>query len=828
MQWSKQQEAIFDWFANGTGNAVVDAKAGAGKTSTVRHALRLAPETNKLYVVYNARNAAEAKSKITDGTKVLSLHGLGLGFIKSKWSDAIPDDKVEIDRIKKLGKFSFKTMKGLVDLVNYIKSVSPFADKPSLTKYVAQKGIKFKDATWLTPEKIAETVIRAMETAKSKDHLNRISFADMIWLPVVNGWVFRAYDLLVVDESQDLCMTQVYLITKAVKENGRMCLIGDPSQCVISGTLIDTPAGEVPVETRPSLITAGQGAGKIKTSRVTNVRTSFVTDEDVVTIKTASGNELTTTLGHTVFADYDQNSDSLPNNFVYLMRRGGDFRIGITSGYRTASSGGSKIGYIQRCAQETADAVWILEVCDNTADAQYWEQYYSVTYGIPTWIFPSLHEKARLAVTTNEHSIKLFKNINTEQNVKRLMKDRFLFEELPHHVPKCMSSRRRRNFNIALCGDSRENRVYHRYSLSGSDLDDAQALIDVGLNVRKAKSNGWRLEACSSSMSEVARTIEKVKEALGDVNVIETASLDGNGSLSYMPASHVRKGMFVFVLRDNKVTRDLVTSVEYSKYTGEVHDLNTDALHNYSANGIMVHNCIYSFRGASGGIMAKLGEKLNAKQFPLTTSYRCSRAVIEAAQVFVPSIEARPDAPEGSVSSCHGHEVVDLADYNSAILSFLNAPLVPYCLEFIRVGKRARISGKDIGAGLVYIVNSLRKTNKDAFLEDLEQWFTQKMISASDEKAMEAILDQKKVLEYLAEHQPPSQIDKTIQSLFSDDLKDCVVLSSVHKSKGLEWDRVFVLKKTLSGFDKPLDDTDAQHLCYVAITRAKNHLTWII
>ncbi len=35
LNWSNYQKRIFDWIENGSGHAIVDAKAGAGKTTTL-------------------------------------------------------------------------------------------------------------------------------------------------------------------------------------------------------------------------------------------------------------------------------------------------------------------------------------------------------------------------------------------------------------------------------------------------------------------------------------------------------------------------------------------------------------------------------------------------------------------------------------------------------------------------------------------------------------------------------------------------------------------------------------------------------------------------
>ena len=45
--WSKQQTAIFDFFARGKGNLVVRARAGTGKTTTILEACGHAPHKDR-------------------------------------------------------------------------------------------------------------------------------------------------------------------------------------------------------------------------------------------------------------------------------------------------------------------------------------------------------------------------------------------------------------------------------------------------------------------------------------------------------------------------------------------------------------------------------------------------------------------------------------------------------------------------------------------------------------------------------------------------------------------------------------------------------------
>jgi hypothetical protein len=64
------------------------------------------------------------------------------------------------------------------------------------------------------------------------------------------------------------------------------------------------------------------------------------------------------------------------------------FRVGI-SAFKRATTGGRRgaYGLSYRFNQEKADRAWILRVCETRAEAEAWEEIYSVKYGIPESLF---------------------------------------------------------------------------------------------------------------------------------------------------------------------------------------------------------------------------------------------------------------------------------------------------------------------------------------------------------------------------------------------------------------------------------------------------------
>lgn len=75
----------------------------------------------------------------------------------------------------------------------------------------------------------------------------------------------------------------------------------------------------------------------------------------------------------------------------------------------------------------------------------------------------------------------------------------------------------------------------------------------------------------------------------------------------------------------------------------------------------------------------------------------------------------------------------------------------------------------------------------------------------------------------------PMMVINKINTIFSDENTEGICLSTIHKSKGLEADRVFIIHPELmpSKFARSWERTQESNLMYVAYTRAKSVLGFV-
>lgn len=243
---------------------------------------------------------------------------------------------------------------------------------------------------------------------------------------------------------------------------------------------------------------------------------------------------------------------------------------------------------------------------------------------------------------------------------------------------------------------------------------------------------------------------------------------------------------------------------------------------------------IYGFRGADRNAINGFRSALKSTELPLTTSFRCAKAIIKEAQRFVPDIQARPDAPEGSVTNSTLGVCLDKVEYGDFILSRTNAPLLRIALQLLKTDCRVSILGREFGTGLVSLVYKLRPATPQHLVINARNWLLKEEARLGkkdppDDAGKELARDKFECLEALAG--AAGSIDHLVaklKHLFEPAGENaCVTLATTHRAKGLERNKVWVLADTYLRPHKGVVTQEEKNLYYVAVTRAKNELVLV-
>ena len=277
-------------------------------------------------------------------------------------------------------------------------------------------------------------------------------------------------------------------------------------------------------------------------------------------------------------------------------------------------------------------------------------------------------------------------------------------------------------------------------------------------------------------------------------------------------------------------------------YDGFVYSLKVEPTENgrrlYVANNLVVHNSIYGFRGADSEAMSRIEEDFGCINLPLSVSYRCPQAVVRAAQEFVTHIETFDGAPEGLVENLDKYDVNNFQG-TDAILCRVTTPLVEAAYGLIKRRVPCRILGRDIGVGLENLIKQMKARDIDHLEERLDNYLNReiaKLTSKGKEDKAQAVDDRVTTLRCIISHldegnRTIDNLIRSIQQLFTDNNKGLLTLATIHKAKGLEWQRVFILGRhkymPSCWARKAWQKQQEVNLIYVAYTRAKQELYFL-
>ncbi len=250
---------------------------------------------------------------------------------------------------------------------------------------------------------------------------------------------------------------------------------------------------------------------------------------------------------------------------------------------------------------------------------------------------------------------------------------------------------------------------------------------------------------------------------------------------------------------------------------------------------------IMGFTGADVQSFLEIQQVTKAQQLPLSISYRCPRSHVELARKIVSTIEARPNAPAGKIEDISDQKFLTVAQPGDMILCRRTAPLVKMALKFIAAGRQARVRGQEeFGKGLSTLVDYIVKRTNATFANfersvnryrELER--ERLSYRENTEAQLETIDDKCQSLIAIYRNSAAVNLDdfKTEIEVLFKDVNSAIMLSTVHRAKGLEAARVFILEpETMPLRWKGQQDWEYEqemHIKYVALTRSKDELYFV-
>ena len=451
---------------------------------------------------------------------------------------------------------------------------------------------------------------------------------------------YRAqFRYVLVDEFQDTNWAQYELVKLLADPKRNITVVGDDDQCLPEGTRVATAAGEKRIEDVAvgDFVVSAVGKGYVTYLPVSRVFRSRRTVR-FITLTTAGGRHLTVTDNHKLFCLVPAVDDGT-FFYVYLMHRQGlGWRIGVTNDLATRLR-----------LERSADSIIGVRACTSDQEARFYETLYSLRYRIPTVCF-----QARPGVAIEGKWLhQLYAEIDTEANVRQMAKELNIDLSGRHAVLGAVNrgGKLRIKVNLEMCSRryaSRHSRggfldhpqILHQLSVETSDRSVLCRLREAGFRLTKARAGGWRLRVTGQDISHLGRVASRIAAISG--GIIE-ASFKAEKTYRHtkkslvMPAKNILVGHSVPVMTERGIFYDrVVRRTDHRPRLATVYDLEVPPAHNFIADGVVVHNSIYKFRGASvANILQFKDDFPNAREIFLTTNYRSRQGILDASYKFI-------------------------------------------------------------------------------------------------------------------------------------------------------------------------------------------------
>lgn len=276
MNFTEEQKKVFNFVKYDSNHGIIDAVAGSGKTTTIIESASYINSKNKiLFCAFNRSIKKEIQNKFLEKNLshivVKTMHALGYDILKSnsklkyefdnnKYKKVIeefvkanpenlinrileinniqssPKDKIEKEQLKNFlfylkfilndinTKYRLTLTKGAIDdFRKLVIHFNIFGEIKTTSKNFEKELQLFFEAN--------NYILNTGNELASKKQL--VDYSDMLYLPYKEKlYPVNKFDLLFVDECQDLSNSQIAVALKYVKKEGRILSVGDPFQSI--------------------------------------------------------------------------------------------------------------------------------------------------------------------------------------------------------------------------------------------------------------------------------------------------------------------------------------------------------------------------------------------------------------------------------------------------------------------------------------------------------------------------------------------------------------------------------------------------------------------
>lgn len=229
--WSSYQQDIFSFVEDpAAGNAIVEAVAGSGKTTTIVEAVKRVPGSSIL-LAFNKTIAEELKARGVNGRTWHSLVYSAVTRFKLT-------NNVEVNKMRTVCKQHMSSNDEFI-YGNFCAKLVGLARQAGIGCLVPDTEQAWWDIVQhhdIEPESDRAEMSRAIELARQllvwSNESNLVDFDDLLYIAVKEGIQLPKFDFVFVDEAQDTNAIQRALLRKILNPGARIIAVGDPAQAI--------------------------------------------------------------------------------------------------------------------------------------------------------------------------------------------------------------------------------------------------------------------------------------------------------------------------------------------------------------------------------------------------------------------------------------------------------------------------------------------------------------------------------------------------------------------------------------------------------------------
>jgi len=245
---TEEQSAIIDYVRAEPYNLLINALAGAAKTSTLRFLCKYLPPVPTLSLAFNKRIADEMSKVLPEHVRCATMNSVG----HRVWGAAV-GKRLIVESRK-----NYNLVKNLIDglpraersaAYDIFGDITKTISRPKLAGYIPKgvsgTGIVTEEEFFGGLEEAPDDwfvglVITALRESIKQAYGGLIDFDDQIYMPTLFGGSFPQHPRNMVDEAQDLSPLNHAMLWKLVGPTAHLTAVGDPWQSIYAFRGADT------------------------------------------------------------------------------------------------------------------------------------------------------------------------------------------------------------------------------------------------------------------------------------------------------------------------------------------------------------------------------------------------------------------------------------------------------------------------------------------------------------------------------------------------------------------------------------------------------------